>query len=188
MNETQGGVKRHHPEPLLHRTVRLAVSHTGRGDCSPHKITTKIKTTFCVPLSAVLAPRRTPQSVSPATHHSARAPLLRFLCEDGAFPALFLLFLLRPPSSSVVPSHRGAPQGPPGQTEHTTVSGRIQCVGGGRSKEDDGSSKRHHVSFTSPTTVAAHPCSPHPTSARRWNEAGSALRSQWPYTRRASAW
>ena len=188
MNETQGGVKRHHPEPLLHRTVRLAVLHTGRGDCSPHKITAKIKTTFCVPLSAVLAPRRTPQSVLPATHHSARAPLLRFLCEDGAFPALFLLFLLRPPSSSVVPSHRGAPQGPPSQTEHTTVSGGIHCVGGDRSKEDDGSSKRHHVSFTSPTTVAAHPCSPHPTSARRWNEAGSALRSQWPYTRRASAW
>ena len=63
--------------------------HTGRGDCSPHKITAKIKTTFCVPLSAVLAPRRTRQSVSPATHHSAQAPLLRFLCEDGAFPALF---------------------------------------------------------------------------------------------------
>jgi len=34
------------------------------------------------------------------------------------------------------------------------VSGGIHCVGGDRSKEDDGSSKRHHVSFTSPTAVA----------------------------------
>ena len=151
MTETQGGVKRHHPEPLLHRTVRLAVSHTGRGDCSPHKITAKFKTTFCVPLSAVLAPRRTLQSVSPATHHSARAPLLRFLCEDGAFPALFLLFLRRPPSYPATGGHhrdRLARPSTPTCPEGSTASG------GTAQRRTTGSSKRHHVSFTSPTTVA----------------------------------
>ena len=56
-----------------------------------------------------------------------------------------------------VASHRGAPQVPPGQPEHIGMSGGVHCIVGDRSKEDDGSSKRHRVIFTSPTTVACSP-------------------------------
>jgi hypothetical protein len=163
VTETQGGVKRHHPEPLLHRTVRLAVLHTGRGDCSPHKITAKFKTTFCVPLSAVLAPRRTPQSVSPATHHSAQAPLLRFLCEDGAF----LLFSC--PSSVVL--RRTQPQGGTAGTArpdraHHRVRGdpvrRRGTLKGGR-RLFKAPPRQLHVADNggcSPLLTAPNPCTP----------------------------
>ena len=151
MTETQGGVKRHHPEPLLHRTVRLAVLHTGRGDCSPHKITAKSSLLIYVPLSAVLAPRRTPQSVLPATHHSARAPLLRFLCEDGAFPALFLLFLRRPPSYPATGGHhrdRLARPSTPTCPEGSTASG--------------GTAQRRTTALQSATTSASRRRQPWP--------------------------
>jgi hypothetical protein len=68
-----------------------------------------------------------------------------------------VLFLLFCDVVRRVASHRGAPQVPPGQPERIDMSGGIHCIVGDRSKEDGGSSKRHHVIFTSPTTVACSP-------------------------------
>ena len=102
------------------------------------------------PLSTVLAPRRTRKISTPAITQSEQRRLAPLRSET----VLFLLFcdVVRR-----VASHRGAPPAPPGQPEHIGMSGGVHCIVGDRSKEDDGSSKRHRVIFTSPTTVACSP-------------------------------
>ena len=124
--------------------------HTGRGDCSPHKITHKMQKLKRRPLSTVLAPRQARKISMPAMVQSEQRRLAPLRSET----VLFLLFcdVVRR-----VASHRGAPQVPPGQPERIDMSGGIHCIVGDRSKEDGGSSKRHHVIFTSPTTVACSP-------------------------------
>ena len=87
-------------DPLLHRTVRLVVLHTGRGDCSPHKITHKMQKLKRRPLQTGLAPRRTHKISVPAMVQSKQRRPDPEGCKDGAFPA-------RPPPSYPVASHRG---------------------------------------------------------------------------------
>ena len=79
-------------DPLLHRTVRLVVLHTGRGDCSPHKITHKMQKLKRRPLQTGLAPRRTHKISVPAMVQSKQRRPEPEGCKDGAFPA-------RPPPS-----------------------------------------------------------------------------------------
>ena len=79
-------------DPLLHRTVRLVVLHTGRGDCSPHKITHKMQKLKRRPLQTGLAPRRTHKISVPAMVQSKQ----RRPDPKAARTVLFLLVLLRP--------------------------------------------------------------------------------------------
>ena len=120
-------------DPLLHRTVRLVVLHTGRGDCSPHKITHKMQKLKRRPLQTGLAPRRTHKISVPAMVQSKQRRPDRRL-QGRCFSCS---------SSSVLPrvaSHRGASQVPPGQPEHTNVFGGSTAWWGTAQRRTTGSS------------------------------------------------
>ena len=158
MNETQGGVRR---DTILDRYSIEPLDSLFRTPAEETALLIKLRRKVISQFMCRSRPSL-PRAALFSLPHRRRITLHALLFSP--FAERLVLFPLRPPSSppssvlsSVVPSHRGAPQGPPGQTEHTNVSGGIHCVGGDRSKENDGSSKRHHVTFTSPTRVACSP-------------------------------
>jgi hypothetical protein len=91
---TGGGQRPTSCRPLLHRAVRPAVSHTGRGECSPHTGTSKTSQHFAQPQRHRLAVTHGRQNAKHTTRHTltlrpdalfgAQTPPLRAAAVVGA--------------------------------------------------------------------------------------------------------